>query len=99
MSTEFAFRTTTATDSAANILAVRDKLVDILDAIDDSLAELRPQWSASEADGYQEVMSQWHEGACGIRDILNDVSSTLSQINEANTELRGGIKQLLDQIT
>lgn len=99
MSSVFSFGTSDAEGSASEILSVQAAMIDTMDAIGQSVDKLRPDWVSSESDQYQEIISKWQEGAAGIRDILKDVSETLTAVKDGNTELRKGIDELLQQIT
>ena len=93
----YAFRDSTASQARSDILSSMHAIRGTLSEIQSATDRLRPEWTAVEADSYYDIISQWHKGATGVNDILNDVEKALGSMQDGNAKLRQSIAQVLDE--
>lgn len=95
MTSIYAFTTSDADGSAADILRVMGQISETLDRITQDVANLQQEWVGSESELYTEINERWREGATNIKSILGEVSGNLSSINQRNTQLRNSVANAL----
>lgn len=98
MADMYAFTTSIADSASADILRVKRRILEIIEAIDSRMQALGEEWTGSEYESYEELVLQWQRGAAGVAGILTHVSSALDAINESNSAVRDEIQAALDEI-
>lgn len=93
----YAFRDSSATQAKADILSTMNNIRSTLQDIGHSIDRLRPEWTATEANRYFDVITKWKNGAEGINNILKDVEKALDGMQQGNTGLRNSISKVLDE--
>lgn len=95
----YKFTDSTSITAGHDIHSVMNGIHATLAAIEDDVTTLMGGWSASEADMYKEIITQWREGAKQLSDVLDDVRQSLDGMREGNTALREAISKVLAETT
>ncbi|WP_373370151.1 WXG100 family type VII secretion target [Corynebacterium cystitidis] len=95
---QYAFRDSTAVDSAQGILRTQQEIRATLTAIDNDVRQLASQWEASESDQYQSLIARWQAAADEIRSLLSSVEGALTSFGAENAGMRTGITSRIDAV-
>lgn len=92
----YAFQNSTSEEAKAGIRGVMGEIRGTFKAILQCIEELEPQWEATEADAYFEVVRNLHSAGDQIAEILDAVEQSLGSVREGSDELRKGILEALE---
>ncbi|WP_257159607.1 WXG100 family type VII secretion target [Corynebacterium cystitidis] len=95
----YAFGDSAADTYQTEIGNIQTAIYQTLEAIDLSVESLRESWEGTESDQYRDFIYQWKSGAAELTGVLTSVKNMLEGIQQANTEMRGPVNELLDEQT